>query len=187
MVIGGGDTGSDCVGTSLRQGAVKVQQIEILPKPPEERNENNPWPYWANILRTSSSHNEGCERDWLVNTTKLIADNEGNVSAAEIVSVEWQKENGQFKMIEKAGTKKILKTELVLLAMGFVHCIHDGLANELGLEKDLRGNIKVNGKGQTNIDKVFASGDAVSGASLVVRAIASGRKAAENVHEFILK
>jgi glutamate synthase (NADPH) small chain len=187
LVIGGGDTGSDCVGTSIRQGANKVQQIEILPKPPEERNENNPWPYWANILRTSSSHHEGCEREWLVNTTKLIGDKEGNVTAAEIVSVEWIKENGQFKMVEKSESKKLIKTELVLLSMGFVHCIHDGLANELGLEKDMRGNIKINNKGETNVDKVFASGDAVSGASLVVRAIASGRKAAENVHAFIAK
>jgi glutamate synthase (NADPH/NADH) small chain len=187
LVIGGGDTGSDCVGTSIRQNAANVKQIEILPKPPEERNENNPWPYWANILRSSSSHHEGCEREWLLNTTKIIGNKEGNVTGVEIVTIDWVKENGQFKMIEKADTKKIVKAELVLLSMGFVHCIHDGLASELGLEKDMRGNIKVNTKGQTNVEKVFASGDAVSGASLVVRAISSGRKAAENVQAFLSK
>jgi len=185
LVIGGGDTGSDCVGTSIRQGAVKVQQIEILPKPSEQRAENNPWPYWANILRTSSSHNEGCERGWLLNTTKLIGDGKGNVKAAEVIEVEWIKENGQFKMIEKPETKRQIKAELVLLSMGFVHCIHEGLAKELALETDNRGNLKVNSNGMTSSSKVFAAGDAVSGASLVVRAIAAGRKTAQNVHEFL--
>jgi glutamate synthase (NADPH) small chain len=185
LVIGGGDTGSDCIGTSIRQGAAKLQQIEILPKPPEERDINNPWPYWANILRTSSSHYEGCEREWLINTTKLIGDNDGNVKAAEVVQVEWKKENGLFKMIEKPGTKKQIPADLVLLSMGFVHCIHEGIAIEFELELDNRGNIKVDNNGMTNHSKVFAAGDAVFGASLVVRAIAAGRRAAENVNEFL--
>lgn len=185
LVIGGGDTGSDCVGTSVRQGARQVNQIEILPKPPEERTGNNPWPYWANTLRTSTSHQEGCDRAWSLNTKRLIGDENGNVKGAEVVEVEWKKENNQFKMIEKPGTSQIIDTELVLLSMGFVHCVHEGLANELGLKYDLRGNISIDENLQTSKAKVFAAGDAASGASLVVRAIASGRKVAEKVGEFL--
>jgi glutamate synthase (NADPH) small chain len=187
LVIGGGDTGSDCVGTSVRHGAKSITQIEILPKPPEKRAENNPWPYWGNTLRTSSSHMEGCERKWLVNTKRLIGDKNGNLKAAEIVDVEWVKENGQFKMVEKPETLRKIDTELVLLSMGFVHCIHEGLASELGLKFDQRGNITINQNMQTSKAKVFAAGDAVSGASLVVRAIASGRKTAEQIHDFLSK
>jgi glutamate synthase (NADPH/NADH) small chain len=187
LVIGGGDTGSDCVGTSVRHGAKSITQIEILPKPPEKRAENNPWPYWGNTLRTSSSHMEGCERKWLVNTKRLIGDKNGNLTAAEIVDVEWVKENGQFKMVEKTETLRKIDTELVLLSMGFVHCIHEGLAAELGLKFDQRGNITINENMQTSKAKVFAAGDAVSGASLVVRAIASGRKTAEQIHDFLSK
>lgn len=185
LVIGGGDTGSDCVGTSLRQGAKLVRQIEILPKPPEKRAENNPWPYWANTLRTSSSHKEGCEREWLLNTKRLIDDGKGNVKGAEVVEVEWQKVNGQFKMVEKPETTRVVDAELVLLSMGFVHCVHEGLAKELGLKFDKRGNIVIDNNMKTNKAKVFAAGDAVSGASLIVRAIASGRKSAETVNEFL--
>lgn len=185
LVIGGGDTGSDCVGTSVRHGAKKVNQIEILPKPPEERVDGNPWPYWANTLRTSSSHQEGCDRAWSLNTKRLIGDEEGNVKAAEVVEVEWEKVAGKFKMIEKPETTRIIDTELVLLSMGFVHCMHEGLADELGLKFDLRGNISIDENMQTSKAKVFAAGDAASGASLVVRAIASGRKTAEKVDEFL--
>ncbi len=192
LVIGGGDTGSDCVGTSVRHGAAHIQQIEILPKPPERRSLNNPWPYWANTLRTSSSHDEGCERSWLLNTKKLIGDKDGNVIAAEVVEVEWKKEDlpddkagGQFRMIEKPGTARQTKAELVLLSMGFVHCYHEGLASELGISFNQKGNIAIDSTYKTNTDKVFATGDAVSGASLVVRAIASGRKTANGVHEFL--
>lgn len=185
LVIGGGDTGSDCVGTSVRHGAKTIRQIEILPKPPEKRAEDNPWPYWANTLRTSSSQMEGCEREWLVNTKKFIDDGKGNVKAAEIVDVEWKKENGQFIMVEKPDTKRVVKADLVLLSMGFVHCIHEGLAKELGLKFDKRGNIVIDENMKTSKAKVFAAGDAVSGASLVVRAIASGRKTAETVHGFL--
>ena len=185
LVIGGGDTGSDCVGTSIRQGAKSVTQIEILPKPPEKRIDDNPWPYWANTLRTSSSHEEGCERDWSLNTTKIIGNKDVSVKAVEVVEVEWKKEEGKFKMIEKPDTKRIIEAELVLLSMGFVHCIHEGLAKELKLELDERGNIKTDATSKTNQAKVFAAGDAVSGASLVVRAISAGRKAAENVNRFL--
>ncbi len=187
LIIGGGDTGSDCVGTSIRHGATSVHQIEILPKPPAKRTINNPWPYWANTLRTSSSHEEGCERSWLLNTTKLIGDKNGHVKAAEVIEVEWEKENGQFKMIEKPETKKKIKAELVLLSMGFVHCYHEGLAEELGINFNQNGNISIDNEHKTNTKKVFATGDAVSGASLVVRAIASGRKTADCVHEFLIQ
>lgn len=187
LVIGGGDTGSDCVGTSVRQEAVSVKQIEILPKPPEKRALNNPWPYWANIHRSSSSHEEGCEREWSLSTTKLIGDRNGNLRAAEVVEVEWMNENGNFKMMEKPETKRTIDTELVLLSMGFVHCVHEGLAQELDLEQDNRGNLKVDNNNQTSRLKVFAAGDAVSGASLVVKAIAAGRKAAKNVQDFLNK
>ncbi len=185
LVIGGGDTGSDCVGTSVRHGAKSIRQIEILPKPPEKRAEDNPWPYWADTIRTSSSHMEGCEREWLINTKRFIDDGKGKVKGAEIVDVEWVKENGKFKLVEKPETKRVVEAELILLSMGFVHCIHDGLAKELGLKFDNRGNIVIDEKMKTNKAKVFAAGDAVSGASLVVRAIASGRKTAETVHEFL--
>lgn len=185
LVIGGGDTGSDCVGTSIRHGAEKVDQIEILPKPPENRDPNNPWPYWANTLRTSSSHQEGCERGWLLNTTKLTGDKAGIVKAAEVVEVEWKKENGQFKMIEKPETKRQIKADLVLLSMGFVHCYHEGLTTELGVKFDKRGNIITDSNSKTAKAKVFAAGDSVSGASLVVRAISAGRKTANDVHEFL--
>jgi len=187
LVIGGGDTGSDCVGTSIRQGAKKVNQIEILPKPAEKRAENNPWPYWANTLRTSSSHMEGCERAWSLNTKRLIDDGKGNVKGAEVVEVDWVKENGQFKMVEKPETTHIIDADLVLLSMGFVHCIHEGLADELKLKYDNRGNIIIDEKMATSKAKVFAAGDAVSGASLIVRAIASGRKTAESIHDFLMK
>jgi len=185
LVIGGGDTGSDCVGTSVRHGAKIIRQIEILPQPPKERSLNNPWPYWSNVLRSSSSHEEGCERAWNLNTKRIIADENGHVKGVEVVDVDWVSENGKYTMIEKPESKKTIDAELVLLSMGFVHCFHDGLAEQLGVEFDQRGNIKIDGKHRTNQDKVFAAGDAVSGASLVVRAIASGRKTAERVHEFL--
>jgi len=187
LIIGGGDTGSDCVGTAIRQGAKSVTQIEILPKPSLERSVGNPWPYWANTLRTSSSHEEGCERFWLLNTKRLLGDEKGNVTEAEVAEVEWKKENGQFNMAEVPGTGKQIKAELVLLSMGFVHCYHEGLASELGVKFNQRGNIAVDTGGQTSATKVFATGDAISGASLVVRAIASGRKTADNVHQVLIR
>jgi glutamate synthase (NADPH/NADH) small chain len=186
VVIGGGDTGSDCVGTSIRQKAKSITQIEILPKPSEKRELNNPWPYYANTLRTSSSHLEGCERRWSLNSKRVIGEN-GEAKKLEIVEVEWVKENGKYKMIEKPDTVEQIDADLVLLSMGFVHCIHEGLADEFKLKYDMRGNIVVDENGATSQKKVFAAGDAVSGASLVVRAIASGRKLAENVDAFLNK
>jgi glutamate synthase (NADPH) small chain len=186
LIIGGGDTGSDCVGTSIRQKAASVTQIEILPKPPKQRIESNPWPYWPNTLRTSSSHLEGCERRWNLSTKKVISEN-GKVIGAEVVTVEWSKdEKGAWQMKEVPGSNEIIKAELILLSMGFVHAQHDGLLNDLGLDYDQRGNVKTFDKTtRSSIEKVFACGDAKNGASLVVHAIASGRECAENINSFL--
>ena len=187
LVIGGGDTGSDCVGTSNRQKARNVTQIEILPKPPKDRALGNPWPYWPTVLKTSSSHEEGCDRKWSLSTKRFIGD-KGKVKQAELVEVKWDKgENGQWVMSEVEGSNFIMDVDLVLLSMGFVHAIHEGLVKELGLELDQRGNLKVDKHYKTSVNKVFAAGDSASGASLVVTAINHGRVAAENVHEFLMK
>jgi len=187
LVIGGGDTGSDCVGTSNRHKAKKITQIEILPKPPEKRDPDNPWPYWPNVLKTSTSHREGCERYWSINTKRFIGEN-GVLKQTEVVEVEWYKdENGRWQMSEKPGTTRLIDTDLVFLALGFVHPVHKGLVEEFGLELDQRGNVKVDGNFRTSKDKVFAAGDASTGASLVVTAIAKGRAAAEGVHNFLMQ
>jgi glutamate synthase (NADPH) small chain len=186
IIIGGGDTGSDCVGTSIRQGARSVMQIEILPKPPETRIPQNPWPFWANTLRSSSSHEEGCERRWSMSTKRVLGE-KGEVKKLELVEVEWVNENGKTTMVEKPGTTRIIGADLVLLAMGFVHCTHEGIAEEFGLEFDPRGNIKVDRNFRTSKDKVFAAGDAAIGASLVVRAIFQGRNLARSVDNFLRK
>ena len=187
LVIGGGDTGSDCVGTSNRQKAKSVTQIEILPKPPEDRAAGNPWPYWPTVLKTSTSHEEGCERMWSVSTKRFIGSG-GKLKQVELVEVEWTKDdNGAWKMNEKAGSEKVIDVDLVFLSMGFVHCMHEGLVEELGVDLDQRGNLKVAANYQTSIDKVFAAGDAHNGASLVVTAIQKGREAADNVNKFLME
>lgn len=185
LVIGGGDTGSDCVGTSIRQKAESVLQIEILPKPPEKRVDNNPWPYWPNTLRTSSSHQEGCERRWSL-ATKRVVGTEGRVTGVEVVEVIWEKIDGRFQMKEIPGTEELIEADLVLLSMGFVSPVHDGLLDGLGVEYDERGNVKAVSN-TTSIDKVFAAGDVARGASLVVHAIRSGRDAAEKIHEYLMQ
>ena len=185
LVIGGGDTGSDCVGTSVRQKANSITQIEILPKPSEKREDNNPWPYWPNTLRTSSSHLEGCERRWNISTKRFIGEN-GKLKQAEIVQVEWRKdENGRWNMSEVPGSEEIINVELALLSMGFTQPVHVGLLDALGVEYDQRGNVKVNHKKQTSVDKVFAAGDSEKGASLVVHAIEAGKVAAKNIDDFL--
>ncbi len=186
MVIGGGDTGSDCVGTANRQRAEKVTQIEIMPKPPASRTADNPWPYWPNMLKVSSSHEEGCERMWSLSTRRFIGEN-GKLKAVEVVEVEWMQDNGRWKMEEKEDSVKRIDIDLVMLSMGFVHPIHKGLVEELGLELDQRGNVKISDEFSTSQTGVFAAGDAANGASLVVTAIAKGREAAEHVHEFLSK
>lgn len=185
LVIGGGDTGSDCVGTSVRQKANSVTQIEILPKPPEKREENNPWPYWPNTLRTSSSHKEGCNRRWSLNTKRFIGEN-GQLKQVEIIQVEWTKDaSGRWLMNEVEGTTEIMNVDLVLLSMGFTQPVHVGLLDSLGVDYDQRGNVKVNEQKQTSIDKIFAAGDVEKGASLVVHAIQSGKLAAQNVDSYL--
>lgn len=186
LVIGGGDTGSDCVGTSIRQKAASVTQIEIMPKPPETRTDKDPWPYWPNTLRTSSSHLEGCDRKWSLSTRRLIGEN-GKVKEAEVVEVAWDKKDkdGRWLMTEIPGTEQILKAELVLLSMGFTEPVHNGLLDTLGVEYDARGNVKVNKNKQSSIEKVFAAGDVERGASLVVHAIQCGKIAAAAMDEFL--
>lgn len=184
LVIGGGDTGSDCVGTATRQKAKSVTQIEILPKPSENRPAGNPWPYRSKALKTSTSHEEGCERMWGISTLRFVGD--GAITrGAEIEEVTWEFSEGKYVMKPVAGTKRVIETDLVLLALGFVHPVIDGLVKELNLDLNDRKNIKVSSSLQTNIPKVFACGDSASGASLVVNAIASGRKAAGEINKYL--
>lgn len=186
LVIGGGDTGSDCVGTAHRQGALSVTQIEIMPKPPTGDNPDTPWPYWPVVLKTSSSHLEGCDRRWLLDTRKFIADEEGRVKEVEVEEVIWDKdpESGRMNLVHTGKTDTI-KAELVLLAMGFTNPVPEGIIDTLGLKKDSRGNVMTDPAGQTSLKNVFAAGDVASGASLVVRCIASGRAAANGIHAYL--
>ena len=188
LVIGGGDTGSDCVGTSVRQGAVSVTQIEILPKPPTKENKLTTWPNWPQKLRTSSSHEEGCTRDWNVVTKAFVGDANGNLKAAKCMRVEWKPDDkGQFQMSEIAGSEFEIPCERAFLAMGFVHPVHEGLVNDLGVAKDGRGNVAADTENyQTSNRKVFAAGDMRRGQSLVVWAIREGRQAARAVDEFLM-
>jgi glutamate synthase (NADPH/NADH) small chain len=195
LVIGGGDTGSDCIGTSNRHGAMSVTQIEILPQPPSKEDKGLTWPNWPNRMRTSSSQEEGCERHWSVSTKKFIGDGEGRVQAALCVKVEWNKdEQGRWQMSEIPGSEFELKAELVTLAMGFLHPVHEGMLAELkqsaGLELDARGNVKGSTDGpaayHTSADGVFASGDMRRGQSLVVWAIREGRQCARAVDEWLM-
>jgi len=184
LIIGGGDTGSDCVGTAIRQGAKKVTQIEILPKPPEKRAGDNPWPYFGKILKTSTSHEEGCERKWSLSTLRFIGMQQ-RVTHAEVEEVIWESVNGSYSMQSIPGTKYEIEADLVLLSMGFVHPVHEGLLTELGIKLSSKNNVEVGKDMDTSVDKVFATGDAVNGASLVVTAIASGRKVAKKIDDFL--
>jgi glutamate synthase (NADPH/NADH) small chain len=184
LVIGGGDTGSDCVGTAIRQKALSVTQIEIMPKPPLIRDENNPWPYFAKTLKTTTSHEEGCTRYWNILTRNFIGDGD-QVNGAETEEVEWKIKDGCQQMETIPGSLRRIDADLVLLALGFAHPVHNGLISELGLDLDQKKSIKVNQNNLTNRQKVFAAGDSVHGASLVVNAIASGRKAALEINKFL--
>lgn len=186
IVIGGGDTGSDCVGTAIRQGAVSVMQIEIMPMPPKDFNPATPWPLWPNVLRTSSSHKEGCERRWSLTTNKFIGDENGCLKAIEIEEVEWKPspEGGRPQMV-KTGKVETIEVELALLAMGFTQPKHNGLLDELGVAYDARGNVATDKNQMSSVEKVFAAGDVNTGASLVVRAIAAGRKAAQCIDKYL--
>lgn len=198
VVIGGGDTGSDCVGTARRQNAKKIYQLEILPKPPESRPADTPWPMWPRVMRTSSSHEEGCERRWSVSTKEFLGGAGINAEKLHGCEVEWIKNNGDWKIRELEGTDFFLDVDLVILAMGFVHVAHEGLVKDTALKLDQRGNIMVKGPHfaerwqngnpnnyQTSDPQIFAAGDTINGPSLVVHAIKSGRQAAEAIDQWL--
>jgi glutamate synthase (NADPH) small chain len=188
LVIGGGDTGADCIGTCSRQQARSITQIEILPKPLEHPADYNPnWPDWPDIVRSSSSHEEGCERMWSIQTKEFVGDAFGRVKSAKCVKVEWTPpdDKGRRSIKEIAGTEFEIEAEMVLIAAGFTHPEHGRILQDLELALDSRGNFKVNDAGMTSADGVFAAGDCASGASLVVRAINSGRRISEAVHGYL--
>jgi glutamate synthase (NADPH/NADH) small chain len=188
VVIGGGDTGSDCVGTSIRQGALSVTQFELMSRPPEEENRPLTWPNWPMRLRTSSSQEEGCERDWAVGTKAFLGEN-GKLKKLRANRVDWSKDpvSGQMKMTEIAGSEFEIPADLVLLAMGYVHPVQTGLLQQLGVSLDGRGNVSANTDSyQTSVAKVFSAGDMRRGQSLVVWAIREGRQCARAVDEFLM-
>ena len=186
IVIGGGDTGSDCIGTSNRQGAKSVKNFEIMPKPPGHRSPTTPWPFWPLQLTTSSSHKEGCERNWLINTKEFLKDKNGNLKGIKTIGVEWDNSNGSPKLKEIEGSEKIHDCELAILALGFTGP-ESNLADKLGVITDNRSNYKADyGKYQTNIPKVFTAGDMRRGQSLIVWAISEGREAAREVDIFLM-
>jgi glutamate synthase (NADPH) small chain len=195
IVIGGGDTGSDCTGTSNRQGCASLTQFELFPSPPDvgqfprapQRPSNTPWPYWPVILRTSTSHEEGCIREFSIETKEFIGDSSGSVQGLRTVSVEWIKDaQGRQTFQEVPGTERIWPAQLVLLAMGFVGPERKGPIEQLGLELDPRGNVKCNEGYMANVEGVFAAGDMRRGQSLVVWAIHEGREAARAIDKFLM-
>lgn len=186
LVIGGGDTGSDCVGTSNRHGAATVTQIELLGKPPLTRAENNPWPLWPMVLMTSSSHEEGVERQWAILTKEFTGDSNGRLTGLRVVDIKWGLDaKGKMGFEEIAGTERVLPCELALLAIGFVGAEKQGMVEELGLELDERGNIRTENY-MSNVEGVFAAGDVRRGQSLVVWAISEGREAARAVDTWLM-
>ena len=189
VVIGGGDTGSDCIGTSNRHGAASITQIEILSKPPEREDKALTWPNWPHKLRTSSSHQEGCDRLWDVVTKSFVDDGNGQVTAVRCIKVAWKMIDGRWKMEEIPGSEFELKAELVALAMGFVHPVFEGMLEDFGLALDGRGNVSAAEDGtkayQTSVEGVFVAGDMRRGQSLVVWAIREGRQCAEAVNRFL--
>jgi glutamate synthase (NADPH/NADH) small chain len=187
VVIGGGDTGSDCIGTSIRQGALSVTQLEILPRPPEKEDKALTWPQWPNKLRTSSSQEEGARREWAV-ATKTLRGRDGRVSELTAVRVAWDRDDkGGWQMKEIPGSEFDLQADLVVLAMGFVGPVSEGMLDQMGVGKDGRGNVAADTINyRTSIDKVFAAGDMRRGQSLVVWAIREGRQAARAVDEYLM-
>jgi glutamate synthase (NADPH/NADH) small chain len=187
VVIGGGDTGSDCVGTSNRHSAKSVTQFELLPKPPEDRTPFMPWPTFPMVLKTTTSHEEGASRQWAIATKEFLGDDKGNLRALKIVDLEWKIVDGRAaNFVEVAGSEREIPCELALLAMGFIHPQHVGFINDLGIDRDERGNVKASEKDyRTNISKIFTAGDMRRGQSLVVWAISEGRECARKVDEFL--
>lgn len=189
LVIGGGDTGSDCIGTANRQGASEIVQVEIMPKPPKERDETMPWPMYPMVLKTTTSHEEGCERKWGINCKEFIKDENEKLKGVKAVEVEWTRDSQTKRyssFIEKPNSDFIIECDYAFLAMGFLHAEHKGLVESLDVHLDPKGNIIGNEKDfKTNHDSIFACGDARRGQSLVVWAISEGRKCAEKVDEFL--
>jgi len=186
VVIGGGDTGSDCVGNANRQGASSITQIEILPEPPAHRTPGEPWPLWPRLKKTSSSHEEGCERLWCIRTIRFFGDN-GEVKGINAVRVSWEKlDDGSMVMRDIPGSEFEISADLVLLSMGFIHPEHKGILDELNLGLDRSGNILVNEEYMTSEKGVFSAGDSVRGASLVVWAIHQGREAAKGINRYLM-
>jgi glutamate synthase (NADPH/NADH) small chain len=185
IIIGGGDTGADCLGTAHRQGCASVHQFEIVPRPPDDRAPFNPWPQWSNVFRVSSAHEEGGVREYSINTKHFVGEN-GQVTGLETVHVEMKTENGRPTFVELPGTEKHYKADLVLLAMGFVGPEKKGLLEQLGVELDPMGNVKSDAQRQTSVDKVFTAGDMTRGQSLIVWAIAEGRHAAHAIDEYLM-
>ena len=185
VVIGGGDTGSDCIGNSNRFGATSVMQLELMGKPSMMRSEDNPWPMWPMTFKTSSSQEEGCERDWSVYTKRFISEDGLNLSAIEVVRVQWtENEEGKYAMQEIENTSEIIPCDFVFLAMGFLNPVKEGMLEQLSLELDQRGNVQTDDF-KTSADKIFSAGDMRRGQSLVVWAIAEGRECAEAVKKFL--
>lgn len=189
LVIGGGDTGSDCVGTSNRHGAKSVTQFELMPQPPQERTAAMPWPTYPMLLKTTTSHEEGCQRYWSVSTKEFLGDDKGQVRAALVVDLEWETDalGRPVKFAEVAGSEREIPCELVTLAMGFLHPQHDGLLQQLGVKLDGRGNVEaLEGEYKSSANNVFVAGDMRRGQSLVVWAISEGRECARKVDEFLM-
>ncbi len=185
VILGGGDTGADCLGTAHRQGAEIVRQFELLPEPPPERSGDNPWPQWPMILRTSGAHEEGGIRDYNILTKSFSGDSE-QVKRLHAVRVDWTRgEDGRFQMSEIPGSEFTVEADLVLLAMGFLHPEHDGMLEQLGVALDGRGNVQVDANKMTSVPGIFAGGDMVRGQSLVVWAIAEGRDAAQGIDQYL--
>jgi len=185
VVIGGGDTGSDCLGTSSRHLAASVSQIELLIKPPETRDASNPWPLWPMTLRTSSSHEEGCDRNWAILTKEFIPGAHGEVKGLKVANIEWGTKEGKPSFTEINGTERIMPCDLALLAIGFAHPFHNAEIGQLGVGLDTRGNVNAT-RYKTNIEKVFSAGDMRRGQSLVVWAISEGREAAREVDLYLM-
>jgi len=186
VVLGGGDTGSDCVGTAIRQGALSMHQLELLPQPPQNRSSDNPWPNWAFILRTSSSQEEGCIRDYNILTKRLSGEN-GQLKKLHAVRLQWSKDpaSGQMKMSEISGSEFEMDCDLLLLALGFTGPVKKGMIEELGVVLDARGNVVADANKMTSVPGVFTAGDMTRGQSLVVWAIQEGRAAAQGVHNYL--
>ena len=185
IIIGGGDTGADCLGTVHRHGCQSVHQFEIVPRPPETRTPTNPWPQWSNIFRASSAHEEGGVREYSINTKRFLGE-EGRVTALETVRVEMKADNGRMQFVDIPGTERVYPADLVLLAMGFVGPERKGLLEALGVELDRMGNVKADADKRTSVEKVFTAGDMTRGQSLIVWAIAEGRHAAYAIDKYLM-